>query len=317
MGIVAANPATFVTIGDVTDPNVLLGIAGTFIVFALVVWKVKGAFIISILVTAVLGYITGIAKVPSSFFSLPADISPIFMQLDLSWLKSWKLAAPLIAPVITFMLTDLFDSLGTLAGVGFRAGVFDKDDSVPVQKTLEVDALATVAGSMMGLSTTTSFIESAAGVEEGGRTGLTAVVTGLCFTFTLFLLPFFTSIPANAIFPVLVVVGIFMFAELHKIDFTNYEFGIPAFLIVVLMPLTFSITKGLAAGFIAYTFIKLVKGKYRELNVILIIMTLVSIIAFIPFGSAKESGPAPEQKQECPAGTECQVPVPAEIPAGK
>ncbi len=277
MGFVAPHPATFVTLGNLADPKIILGIIGMFSIICLVVWKVKGAFIISIIFTAIVGYIMGVAKAPDTLFSMPASIAPIFGELDIKA----ALSASLIAPIITFMLTDLFDSLGTLAGVGYRAGIFSEEDTQAIQKTLEVDAVATVAGSIIGVSTTTSFIESAAGVEEGGKSGLTAVVTGLLFTGTLFLLPFFKSIPPNAIYPVLVIVGVLMFIDLKNVNFANLEIGIPAFLIILLMPLTFSITKGLAAGFISYVFIKLVTGKVKELNPVVIVLAAVSVLAFV------------------------------------
>ncbi|MCP4132177.1 MAG: NCS2 family permease [bacterium] len=279
MGIVVDDKFTLVTIGKLSNPKVLLGIIGLFITICLVVWKVKGAFIIGIITTSIIGYIITDAAPPSGisgFFSAPVSPSTIFLELDILSALKWSL----LPPIITFMLTDLFDSLGTLAGVGHRAGIFE-DSSKPIQRTLEVDATATVLGSLLGLSTTTSFIESAAGVEEGGRTGLTSVVTGLFFVGTLFLVPFFTSIPPNAIYPVLVIVGVFMFADLKNIDFSDMEIGIPCFLIIILMPLTFSITKGLAAGFITYVFIKLVRGKVKELNPVIIILAAISILAFV------------------------------------
>ena len=277
MGLIVKHPATLVSIGNLSDKNVLLGIAGLFIIISLVIWRLKGAFIISIIITSIIGYIIGVAQTPERLFSLPASVGPIFLKLDI---KS-AFSAALIAPIITFMLTDLFDSLGTLAGVGHRAGMFDDSDSKPIQKTLEADALATVLGSVFGVSTTTSFIESSAGVEEGGRTGLTAVVTGVLFVATLFMLPFFKSIPANAIYPVLVIVGVMMFADLKNIDFSNIEIGVPSFLIIILMPLTFSITKGLAAGFIAHVFIKIISGKFKELNPVVVILAIVSVLAFV------------------------------------
>jgi AGZA family xanthine/uracil permease-like MFS transporter len=277
MGIIVRHEATLITLGKLTDGRVLLGVAGLFILTALIAWRVKGAFIISIVITSVIGYIAGVSSMPSSFVSMPASISPIFFELDI--LAALKLS--LIAPIMTFMLTDLFDSLGTLSGVGQRAGIFTSRDSKPIQKTLEADAAATIIGSLFGLSTTTSFIESAAGVEEGGRTGLTAVVTGLCFALTLFLLPFFKSVPSGAIYPVLVAVGVLMFAEIRKIDFSVWENGLPAFMIIALMPMTFSITRGLGAGFISYVFIKLVSGKIKDLNPAVVVLAIISIFAFI------------------------------------
>ena len=277
MGIIAAHPVTFVTAGNLGDKNVLLGILGIFVVTAFVVWKVKGAFILGVLATWAAGYLMGITALPARPFSLPASIEPIFLKLDIA--GAMKLS--LLAPIFTFMLTDLFDSLGTLAGVGHRAGLFGETDTKSIQRTLEADAASTVLGSLLGLSTTTAFIESAAGVEEGGRTGLTAVVAGLLFILTLFMLPFFKSIPANAIYPVLVIIGVLMFADLKKIDFSDLQVGVPAFLIIILMPLTFSITKGLAAGFISHAFVKVVSGRARELNPVSVILAIVSVFAFM------------------------------------
>lgn len=277
MGIIASHPATLVTLGKLSDPNVILGLIGLALTIALVAWRIKGAFIIAILITTVIGYIMGTAKLPKEIFSMPASLSPIFLELDITSAFSWAL----IAPIMTFMLTDFFDSLGTLAGVGYRAGIFDKKDSKPIQRTLEVDAGATVLGSLFGMSTTTSFIESASGVEEGGRTGLTSVVTGLLFIGTLFLLPFFKSIPGSAIFPVLVLVGVFMFADLKNIDFSKVETGIPAFLIIITMPLTFSITQGVAIGFISHTFIKVLQRKWKDLNPTLLVLFVISVLAFV------------------------------------
>lgn len=277
MSIIVKHDATLVALGNLGDPSALLGVIGIGILLLLTAWKVRGGFIIGIVVTSIIGFIMGVGKWPESIVSLPADLSPIFLQLDIIG----ALKVTFIAPIITLMLTDLFDSLGTLSGVGFRAGIFTGDDSVPVQKTLEVDAAATVLGSITGLTTTTSFIESASGVEEGGRTGLTAVTAGLLFLLTLFFLPFFRSIPSSAIYPVLVMVGILMFADIREIDFRSLETGVPAFFIIILMPLTFSITLGLAAGFITHVIIYLALGKVRELNPVIIGLAAVSVLAFV------------------------------------
>jgi AGZA family xanthine/uracil permease-like MFS transporter len=186
----------------------------------------------------------------------------------------------LLPVIITFLITDMFDSLGTLAGVGYRAGIF-KNDGKELQKTLEADAAATVAGSLMGVSTTTSFIESASGVEEGGRTGLTAVFTGIFFILTLFMLPLFKAIPPNAIYPVLVMVGVLMFSELANVNFKDIATSCAAFLIVIMMPLTYSITNGLAFGFIAFLLIKLLKREFEEINAGIIALAIISMLVFI------------------------------------
>jgi adenine/guanine/hypoxanthine permease len=277
MGIITSHPVTLVTLGDLASPVVLLGIGGLFLIASLAALKVKGAFILAIAITSIIGYITGVAVLPQGVISLPQSPGPLLFGLDIA--GAFKVV--FIAPMVTLMLTDLFDSLGTLAGVGYRAGIFDKSDSTAVQKTLEVDAAASVFGACMGVTTTTSFIESAAGVEEGGRTGLTSLVTGLLFLLTLFFLPLFKSIPPNAIYPVLVIVGVLMFADIHQVNFGELEIGLPAFFIIVMMPLTFSITRGLAAGLIAYVFIRLVKRKWSDLTPVTIILALVSILAFI------------------------------------
>ncbi|PIF04328.1 MAG: guanine permease [Arcobacter sp.] len=281
MGIVVANKATLVSLGSLSDPNVLLGITGLFLALAFYIFRVKGAFIIAILLTSVVGWTFGIGEGPSTVVGLPDSISPIFMQLDI--MSALSLA--LLPVIITFLVTDMFDTLGTLTGVGTRANLFQsqsKEDKA-LEKTLEADAISTVAGSLVGVSTTTSFIESASGVEEGGRTGLTSVFTGLFFILTLFLLPLFKSIPPNAIYPVLVVVGILMFTELGNINFQNNDLAVTssAFLIVVMMPLTYSITNGFAAGFVVYTTLKLLKGEFKDINLGLITITLISLLVFI------------------------------------
>lgn len=276
MGMVVANPAVLVGVGNFKDPNVLLGVLGLVLVFAFYAWKVKGAFILAVLLTAVIAWITGIAPYPTGLFSMPASISPIALELDI--MSALTLA--LFPVVITFLITDLFDSLGTLAGVGYRAGLF-KEDGKELQKTLEVDAAATTCGALFGVSTTTAFIESAAGVEEGGRTGLTAVTTGLLFILTLFMMPLFKAIPENAIYPVLVMVGVLMFGELSHINFKDTAVAVSTFMIVIMMPLTFSITNGLAFGLISYVLIKLLKKEFKDLNFGIIFLTFVSLVVFI------------------------------------
>jgi AGZA family xanthine/uracil permease-like MFS transporter len=281
MGIITANKATLVSLGDLSSAPVLLGIAGLFITLAFYTFKIKGAFILAIALTSIIGWILGVGEMPNGIVGMPESIAPIFLQLDI--MSALSLA--LLPVIITFLITDMFDTLGTLTGVGTRANLFQTQDAndKALEKTLEADAVATVGGSLLGVSTTTSFIESASGVEEGGRTGLTAVFTGLFFILTLFLLPLFKAIPPNAIYPVLVVVGILMFTELGNINFQNNDLAITsaAFLIVLLMPLTFSITNGFAAGFVVYTVLKLVKGELQDINLGLIFITLISLLAFV------------------------------------
>lgn len=282
MEMITASEATLVKLGDFSDANVLLGVLGLVLSFMLYAYKLKGAFVISIAVTSIAGWVFGIGEFPSGLMSLPASIEPIAFKLDIVH----ALSLSLLPVTITFLVTDMFDTIGTLTGVGARANLF-QDDKNPndksLQKTLEADAIATAGGSLLGVSTTTSFIESASGVEVGGRTGLTAVFTALFFVSTLFLLPLFKSIPSNAIYPVLVVVGVLMFTELGKINFKNMDFATSAatFFIVLIMPLTYSITNGIAAGFIIYTLLKLARKEFSDLNIGVISLTAISLLVFI------------------------------------
>jgi len=281
LGIVVSDKATLVALGDLSRPETLLGIFGLFMTLVLYRYRIKGAFILSIMITSAIGWLYGLGKMPDSIFSAPASISPIAFQLDIVS----ALTLSLVPVILTFLITDMFDSLGTLTAIGARAGLFQSEtgDDISLQKTLEADALATTAGALLGLSTTTSFIESASGVEEGGRSGLTAIFTAIFFISTLFMLPLFRAIPEAAIYPVLVVVGILMFAELGNIDFKNADISTQAgiFMTVMLMPLTFSITNGLSAGFIVYTFLKIAGGKFEDLNIGIYTISAISLLVFI------------------------------------
>lgn len=281
MGMIVSNDATLVGLGDFANPNVLLGVLGLVLSFSFYAYKLRGAFILSIAITSIVAWVFALNETPQALFSIPASIEPILFKLDI--LSAISLS--LLPVIITFLITDMFDTLGTLTGVGTRANLFQENnkDDVSLQKTLEADAIATVGGSLLGVSTTTAFIESASGVEEGGRTGLTAVFTALLFITTLFMLPLFKSIHPSAIYPVLVVVGVLMFTELGKINFEESDLATSAgaFLIVILMPLTFSITNGIAAGFIVYTIIKVAKKEFKDLSFGILVITFVSALAFI------------------------------------
>ncbi len=283
MGIVVDNPAVLVGLGDFQDSNVLLGLLGIIVVFALYSFRVKGAFMLAVVLTSIVAWISGLAPAPKEFISLPASITPIALKLDIQGVfydSAGALSLALVPVIITFLITDLFDSLGTLAGVGFRAGLF-KDNGKDLEKTLEADAVATFGGSLLGVSTTTSFIESASGVEEGGRTGLTAVFAGLFFVLTLFMLPFFKAIPSNAIYPVLVMVGVLMFSELANVNFKDISISTAAFLTTIMMPLTYSITNGLAFGFLSYLLIKIFRREFKDVNLGIIALALISVFVFV------------------------------------
>ncbi|ASM34837.1 xanthine/uracil permease family protein [Campylobacter sputorum subsp. bubulus] len=280
MGFISSNSETLVALGNFSDKNVILGVIGLFFVIASWAFKIKGGFILAVIATSIVAWIFGFNEAPNTIFSMPSSVSPIFLELDI--IGALKLS--LVPVIITFFITHLFDSLGTLSGVGNRAGIFDnKDGLVKLEKTLQADSGMAVVGSCFGLSTITAFAESASGVEAGGRTGLCAVFTGLFFILTLFMLPFFKSIPANAIYPVLVMVGILMFSELGRINFKDQATSVTSFLIVMLMPLTYSITNGLACGFLVYLFIKLIKKEFEDINLGIITLSLISLIAFLVY----------------------------------
>lgn len=275
--IVVASDATLLTLGDLKDSGVLLALLGLVLAIYFSVKKYKGAFILSILVTTLFGWGMGISPMPEEFVSLPASMAPIALELDI--LSALSLSfLPLI---LIFLLTDLFDTLGTLAGVGMRAKLFEnKEGSAALQKTIEADALATVVSGVAGVTSTTAFIESAAGVEEGGRTGLSAVTTGLLFLLPLFFLPLFKAIPPNAIYPILIVIGIMMFSELQNIDYTNDASKYATFFIVLGMPLTYSITNGLLLGALVYILVNIIQGKIKEISPAMIILALASVLIF-------------------------------------
>jgi len=285
MHMIVADKATFVTLGHFSDPHVMLGAFGLLTTLILYSYKIRGSFILAVAITSVVGWIfIPDLKMPQEFFSMPASISPIAMHLDIASAATLSL----LPVIITFLITDMFDTLGTLTAVGARANLFQDGTSEDkaLEKTLEADAVATVAGSLIGVSTTTSFIESASGVEAGGRTGLTAVFTALFFVLTLFMLPIFKAIPEPAILPILVAVGVLMFTELGRMNFTEMDTATAAgaFLSIIIMPLTFSITNGLAAGFVTYTVIKLAKGEFKDLNIGVLSIALISLIVFIVHG---------------------------------
>lgn len=278
MGIITYNEATLVGLGNLGSSDTLLGLFGLLLVVVFWTLKIKGAFIVAVIIASMVAWIVEISPYPTEFVSLPASIEPIFMKLDI--LSAFSLA--LVPAIITLFITQLFDSVGTLTGVGNRAKLFDDKDGIKkFEKSLMVDAGASTGGSLLGVSTTITFAESASGVEEGGRTGLTAVFTGVFFILTLFMLPLFKAIPPNAIYPVLVMVGVMMFSELGKINFSDPASGVASFFIVMLMPLTYSITNGLAFGFLAYVVVKVARKEWSDLNLGIVTLSAISFIVFL------------------------------------
>ena len=274
IGIVISDPVTFVKIGSLSDPAVLLGLGITLLIIILHAKKVQGAFIIAIVTGAVIAWLTGLSKIPDSLFSMPASISPIIFELNFTAFTTLAV----IPVVIAFLVTDIFDSIGTLSGIGSR--IFD--DETKLEKTLQVDAIFSSLGALFGLSTVTSFVESAAGVEQGGRTGLSTLFTAMLFILTLFMLPLFSSIHPNAIYPVLIVVGILMFNDVAKIDFSDFSIASSSFITIMMIPFSSSIATGLALGMVSYVLIKIAQKDFSALNIELVLLTLFSsLILFV------------------------------------
>src|SRR5215469_690888 len=276
-GIILPNPATTVTLGNLHEPATALALFGLVLMAGLLAWRVRAAMLIGILATTALGLATGIAKRTPQTWSL-ADLSATAGKLDIG--AAFRIG--LLEIVFVFLFIDLFDNIGTLVAVGKKANLFDKTHQIPrVNRILLSDATATIVGSLTGTSTVVSYIESAAGVSAGGRSGVTAIVTGLLFIAALFIVPVVGAIPDAATAPALIVVGSLMMTVVREIDWYDAEIAIPAFLTMFAIPLTFSIANGLAFGFTAYTVMKLARGKFREVNWLVYILTALFVARFV------------------------------------
>ena len=274
MGLIVANPATLIGIGKFT-PAVTLGVVGLIITGFFELKKIKGGILYGILITTAIGIITGNASLPSTIVSLPPSIESTFLKFDV--IGALKIS--FIGPIFSFMFLDLFDSIGTIIACAKAAGLEDEDGNVAdIGKALEADAIATVAGAILGTSTTTTFVESAAGVADGARTGFSSIVVAICMILTLFFAPIIGIVPGYATAPALIIVGVYMFKNLLNIDFNKMETAIPAFLTIIMMPLAYSISIGISFGFISYVVIEIFQGKIKTVNPIMWIITVLAII---------------------------------------
>ena len=278
-GIVALGVAGApVRTGHLTAPGVLVAIFGFLLIAVLMIRKFPGAILVGIVVTAGLAYLTGVAAPPHALVSLPPNPAPILFKLDLHGLFSWGF----FPVVLTILVMAFVDTMGTLIGVSARAGFLDKDGNLPqIERCMLADALATTFAPLVGTTTAGAYIESATGVEAGGRTGFTAVVTALLFVAALFFSPFVAAIPAQAYGPALIVVGLLMLAPITRIDFSDYTELVPAFAVIGLMSFTYNIGVGITAGFVLYPFFKLVSGRLREVRSGLWVLALLSLLFFI------------------------------------
>jgi len=273
-GIVVDNPATMVGMGDLSQPPALLAILGFFLIIGLEARRITGAVLISILVVTVISILLGVSEF-SGVVSMPPSLAPTFMQLDIMG----ALDVGLISVIFAFLFVDLFDNSGTLIAVAKKAGLMRKDGYLPkMGRALIADSTAALGGSLLGTSTTTSYIESAAGVSAGGRTGLTAIVVAGLFLLALFFAPLAGSVPAFATAPALLFVAVLMASGLAEIDWSDLTVAAPVVITALAMPLTFSIATGIAFGFIAWVAAKVLSGRGRELNAMLVILAIFCVI---------------------------------------
>lgn len=326
-GIIVNNEATLVSLTELaTNKTALLCVIGLAITSVLYAKNIRGAMLIGILATTIIGIPMGITEF-RGIVSQPESIAPIFCQFE--WDKVFTF--DMLIVVFTFFFIDMFDTVGTLLGVCNKAGMVDENGNVKrLNHAFMADAVATTVGAMFGTSTTTTYVESASGVSQGGRSGLTAFVIGCCFVVTLFLSPLFLSIPSAATAPVLIIVGLLMIDPIKKLNLTDYTESIPAFICIITMPLAYSISAGILLGMISYVVINVLCGKFKKLSATMYILAVIFILKYVadPFLNKDSKATDAEQTAtelvvEAPATSEAvdptaeQFPVDAAAPAAE
>ena len=277
LGIIVKSDATMVSAGKISG-SILIGLSALLLMIILEIKKIRGALLAGIAFATIVSLITGDVSFPDKLVSLNIDISPVFGKLDI--LGALKIS--FIAPIFTLMFMDLFDSMGSLLGLAREADMIDEKGEIPgLGKLLSLDAAATMFGSVIGTSTTTTYVESASGISAGGRSGLTSVVTGSLFLVFILFVPVIMIVPKIATAPALIMVGFYMIKNIVKIDFTDIETGFPSFIIIIMIAFSYSISHGLAFGFITFTILKIFKGKTREIKPVLWMINIMSLIYFI------------------------------------
>ncbi len=278
-GIVTGNQFTFVQLGNMADPNVWIALVGLVVIAVLLSRNIHGAILIGILVSTIFAIFLGKVEVPEgSLVSLPPSIAPIFVKFEWAHVFTFDM----LIVVFTFLIVNLFDSMGTLIGVISKIGKTDEQGNFPqIQKALFADALGTIAGALLGTSPNTAYVESASGVAAGGRTGLTSVSTSVMFLLALFFAPIFLMVPAAATAPALIIIGLFMMSSVGKIDFSDISSGLPAFITIIFMPFTYSIAQGVIFGMLSFTIIKLFSGKTKDISVTMYILAIFFLIKIV------------------------------------
>lgn len=269
-----------ISLGDIKSSAVLLAVVGLIIASALLIRKVNGAFLIAIIITSAIGMALSIVPMPQGVVDVPPSIQPVFMKV-FEVQKAQIFSLDMLVVVLTLLFVNMFDSIGFLLGIADRANLIDEDGNMPgVKKALLAESLSTTVSSLLGTSTLATTVESGSGIAVGGRTGLTAVITAALFFVSLFFAPLFTSIPAQATSPVLILVGFMMASSILKINFEDFTDSIPAFLTFIIMPLAYSVADGIMFGIISYTILKLLSNKKEDVGLSLIILTIVFILKF-------------------------------------
>ena len=289
-GIIVNSDSTLVTLGEITQGPALVAIIGIFITAGLVMLKVRGGILIGIIITTLIGLIvkdpatgdavTQLARNEAGglkFLSLPDSVAPIFCQFEFHNILSWDM----LVVVFTFLFIDMFDTMGTIIGVHQGAGLVERDEVEGMEQMFMADSIATVCGACLGTSTTTTYVESAAGVGAGGRTGLTAFSTAVCFALALFFSPIFLSIPGAATAPALVIVGVMMMPSIKRIHWEDYCKSIPAFLTIILMPVAYSISDGILIGVIAYVATHAISGRFKEISIPMWVLAVLFVLRYI------------------------------------
>jgi AGZA family xanthine/uracil permease-like MFS transporter len=276
-GVVVADGATLVALGDVTSGSALLAFIGLVITGFMYSRNVPGAILLGIIITMVIGIPLGVTEF-KGIVSAPESIAPIFCQFEFDKIFS----VDMLVVVFTFFFIDMFDTVGTLVGVCTKAKMMDENGNIyRVKQAFMADSIATTAGALLGTSTTTTYVESAAGVAQGGRSGLTALVVGGCFVIAMFFSPLFLSIPSAATAPALIIVGLLMVEQIKNVNFDNFSESIPAFVCMLMMPLTYSISNGILIGMITYVLMNMICGKFKKLSPAMYILAILFILKYI------------------------------------
>jgi len=274
-GIIVKNDATLVALGSISKGPALVALIGLILSGVLLAFRAKGALLIGILGTTIIGIPFGVTSVPQNWNPISMPAAPLFLQFQFDKVFTFDF----FIVFFTFLFVDIFDTIGTLVGITTQAKLINEKGEIPrVKQALLSDAIGTVVGATLGTSTVTSYIESASGVAEGGRTGLTSLVTGLLFLVALFLSPLFLLVPSAATAPALILVGLFMMAPVKDIDLTDFTEAIPAFLTIIMMPLTYSIAEGLVFGILSYIFLKALTGKFKDITIVTWIVGILFVL---------------------------------------